>query len=94
MEKIYYSRMDISSDADWQRYKQFKMKFLAASIFWLTLLLCTNAAKRVKRIVGGVSAAPPPPDDPVVFARLYSRNARIEGFRYVLTLGNQKIFQN
>lgn len=41
-------------------------------------------AKRVKRIVGGILAASPPPDDPVVFARAYSRNARIEGFRYLM----------
>lgn len=38
--------------------------------------------KRVKRIVGGMEAAPPPPDDPVVFVRLFARNARVEGFRY------------
>lgn len=77
--------MVISSDAGKQRYKLFEMKCLAASVFLLTVLLCTNEAKRVKRIVGGISAAPPPPDDPVVFARLYSRNARIEGFRFALT---------
>lgn len=68
------------------------MKYLAASAILLTLLLCD--AKRVKRIVGGVSAAPPPPDDPVVFARLYSQHARVEGFRFVLTLSESKYFHN
>lgn len=34
---------------------------------------------RVRRIVGGMQAASPPPDDPVVFVRLYGRNARVEG---------------
>lgn len=38
-------------------------------------------ARRVKRIVGGQNAANPPPDDPVVFLKMYGRNARIEGFR-------------
>lgn len=49
----------------------------------LLLYICAicDGAKRVKRIVGGMMAAPPPPDDPVVFAKLYSRNARVEGFR-------------
>lgn len=36
---------------------------------------------RVKRIVGGTQAAQPPPDDPVVFTKLYARDARVEGFR-------------
>lgn len=40
-------------------------------------------AKRVKRIVGGSLAARPPPDDPVVFARAFSRFARVEGYRSV-----------
>lgn len=51
---------------------------------FLLLFLYTGSVtslRRVKRIVGGVSAAPPQPDDPVVFAKLYSRNARVEGFR-------------
>lgn len=38
--------------------------------------------RRVKRIVGGQFAAAPPPDDPVVFTNAYSRNARVEGYRY------------
>ncbi|XP_017834845.1 carboxylesterase 1F [Drosophila busckii] len=36
---------------------------------------------RVKRIVGGKQAKAPPVDDPVVFARLFDRDARVEGFR-------------
>lgn len=47
----------------------------------LTCALRCVECKRVKRIVGGSFAAAPPPDDPVVFARLYSRNARVEGYR-------------
>lgn len=41
---------------------------------------CHNG-KRVKRIVGGRESARPPPDDPVVFAHMYERDARVEGFR-------------
>ncbi|EDW11343.1 carboxylesterase 1E [Drosophila mojavensis] len=41
--------------------------------------------RRVKRIVGGKSAKAPPVDDPVVFARLYNRDTRIEGFRNTRT---------
>lgn len=41
--------------------------------------------RRVKRIVGGQPAQAPPPDDPVVFARMYNRDARVEGFRNVRT---------
>ncbi|XP_068150389.1 carboxylesterase 1F [Drosophila tropicalis] len=37
--------------------------------------------RRVKRIVGGRTAKAPPVDDPVVFARLFNRDARVEGFR-------------
>ncbi|EDW63863.1 liver carboxylesterase 1 [Drosophila virilis] len=37
--------------------------------------------RRVKRIVGGKSAKPPPVDDPVVFARVFNRDTRIEGYR-------------
>ncbi|KAH8419290.1 hypothetical protein KR222_004127, partial [Zaprionus bogoriensis] len=36
---------------------------------------------RVKRIVGGKQSKAPPVDDPVVFARLFNRDARVEGFR-------------
>lgn len=56
------------------------------TIVFVTLLLSVlslsnGVKKRVKRIVGGVRAAQPPPDDPVVFTRLYNRNARVEGYR-------------
>lgn len=60
---------------------------LAALHQVLLMFACSHAAtdarraRRVKRIVGGVQAALPPPDDPVVFVRLYGRNARVEGFR-------------
>lgn len=54
-------------------------------LLMLALSFITSAgaqrAHRVKRIVGGVQAALPPPDDPVVFVKLYGRNARVEGFR-------------
>ncbi|KAH8410527.1 hypothetical protein KR215_011883 [Drosophila sulfurigaster] len=36
---------------------------------------------RVKRIVGGKQAKAPPVDDPVVFARLFERDTRVEGIR-------------
>lgn len=36
---------------------------------------------RIKRIVGGKQSKAPPIDDPVVFARLFNRDARVEGFR-------------
>lgn len=54
--------------------------------FWIIngILLCSvdvSVSKRVKRIVGGIQSAQPPPDDPVVFTKLYSRDARVEGFR-------------
>ncbi|XP_061392901.1 carboxylesterase 1E [Musca vetustissima] len=48
------------------------------------LLLCTltlTEAGRVKRVVGGHAAKAPPPDDPVVFTRIFERDARVEGFR-------------
>jgi hypothetical protein len=55
---------------------------------WIKLLLCCTlyisvamAAKRVKRIVGGVTAAEPPFDDPVVFIRHVGKYARVEGLR-------------
>lgn len=48
----------------------------------LNWINCLNVKKsRVKRIVGGVNAAKPPLDDPVVFTRLYSKDARVEGIR-------------
>ncbi|XP_005185445.1 carboxylesterase 1E [Musca domestica] len=49
------------------------------------LLLCTlitlAEAGRVKRVVGGHAAKAPPPDDPVVFTRIFERDARVEGYR-------------
>ncbi|XP_073825562.1 carboxylesterase 1E [Musca autumnalis] len=48
------------------------------------LLLCTltlTEAGRVKRVVGGHPAKAPPPDDPVVFTRIFERDARVEGYR-------------
>ncbi|KAH8293279.1 hypothetical protein KR018_007153 [Drosophila ironensis] len=58
-------------------------------LLWLLLLAVTltgcqasgNAHSRVKRIVGGKQSKPPPVDDPVVFARLFNRDARVEGYR-------------
>lgn len=53
-------------------------------IFVALLLNCVAFSvqnRRVKRIVGGKFAAAPPPDDPVVFTKLYGKDARIEGFR-------------
>ncbi|KAH8412470.1 hypothetical protein KR009_002393 [Drosophila setifemur] len=43
--------------------------------------LSDDSHKRVKRIVGGKQSKPPPVDDPVVFARLFNRDARVEGSR-------------
>lgn len=40
-----------------------------------------SAHHRVKRIVGGKQSKAPPVDDPVVFARLFNRDARVEGIR-------------
>lgn len=40
-----------------------------------------DAHVRVKRIVGGKQSKAPPVDDPVIFARLFDRDARVEGFR-------------
>lgn len=54
------------------------LKYFIILVVWASSVACS---KRVKRIVGGVSAAPPPPDDPVVFVKFNSRNARVEGFR-------------
>lgn len=54
------------------------------------LLMCSSSIecihlKRVKRIVGGIRAAAPPLDDPVVFVKQNGKNARVEGFRYVIS---------
>lgn len=51
------------------------------AFIWLIAAIPNVELKRVKRIVGGIIAAEPPPDDPVVFVKLYGRNARVEGFR-------------
>lgn len=61
---------------------------LSANVVILVGLLTLNCVsksvqnRRVKRIVGGKFSAAPPPDDPVVFTNAYSRNARVEGYRY------------
>lgn len=66
-----------------------EMKRLAiVPVLFLLLLVCCQLchgqrARRVKRIVGGSLAARPPPDDPVIFARAFSRDARVEGYRSV-----------
>ncbi|XP_023304356.2 carboxylesterase 1E [Lucilia cuprina] len=56
----------------------FKWQICVALLF---LLMTLSEPKRVKRIVGGHHAKAPPPDDPVVFTRIYNRDARVEGFR-------------
>lgn len=61
-----------------------KMK-LTYSFFFLIFINYVNGNARVKRVVGGIIAAPPPLDDPVVFVRLYSRDARVEGIRNTRT---------
>lgn len=60
---------------------------------YVLLIIISNVAglKRVKRIVGGVTSSPPQPDDPVVFVKMYSRNARVEGFRFVEIIYSAKI---
>lgn len=55
----------------------FKWEFL----FVILCLFALTETKRVKRIVGGKESKAPPPDDPVVFTRVFNRDARIEGFR-------------
>lgn len=56
-------------------------KALGNCLILLTIYaLILSEASRVKRIVGGKNSKPPPPDDPVIFARLYNRDARVEGF--------------
>ncbi|EDW03750.1 carboxylesterase 1F [Drosophila grimshawi] len=45
----------------------------------------TEPHRRVKRIVGGKTAKAPPVDDPVVFARVFDRDVRVEGFRNAQT---------
>lgn len=60
------------------------MQYLLHSVCVLFIIISNvSSAKRVKRIVGGVFSSQPVPDDPVVFAKLYSRNARVEGLRFV-----------
>lgn len=62
-----------------------KMYVSAVKFIFVALLLnCVVLSvqnRRVKRIVGGIFAAAPPPDDPVVFTKLYGKDARVEGFR-------------
>lgn len=64
------------------------MYFMWNKLVFIALLLnyfvLNVDGRRVKRIVGGSMAAAPPPDDPVVFTNLYSKNARVEGYRYSL----------
>uniref|UniRef100_A0A1A9ZJ64 COesterase domain-containing protein n=1 Tax=Glossina pallidipes TaxID=7398 RepID=A0A1A9ZJ64_GLOPL len=56
-------------------------KALGNCLILLTIYaLILSEASRVKRIVGGKNSKPPPPDDPVIFARLFNRDARVEGF--------------
>ncbi|XP_037710288.1 carboxylesterase 1E [Drosophila subpulchrella] len=55
-------------------------------VLWMivTLTRCESREDphiRVKRIVGGKQSKAPPVDDPVIFARLFNRDARVEGFR-------------
>lgn len=54
-------------------------------IVFVTILLgfffLNGESRRVKRIVGGIFAAQPPLDDPVVFTKLHSKDARVEGYR-------------
>lgn len=57
------------------------MSVYKLSLVFLICIACHADGRRVKRIVGGRLAAEPPLDDPVVFAKLYGRNARVEGFR-------------
>jgi hypothetical protein len=64
---------------------QVKLIFFIVQIALLQNVLC---AKRVKRIVGGVTAAPPPIDDPVVFIRHIGKYARVEGLRFGLKFSN------
>lgn len=70
------------------------MQYLLQFVFVLLIIISTvSSAKRVKRIVGGVTSSPPLPDDPVVFAKLYSRSARVEGFRFVFYSKKNLLFK-
>lgn len=60
-------------------------KILLFLLIFGAVLLATASHHRVKRIVGGRHAAAPPPDDPVVFAHMYNRDARVEGYRNKIT---------
>lgn len=51
----------------------------------LSFLSFYGDCHRIKRIVGGIQAAAPPPDDPVIFIKLYGRDARLEGNRNLQT---------
>lgn len=61
----------------------FNRNSLAISSLLITLLWLISVQSvrsgRVKRIVGGKEAKAPPPDDPVVFTRVFNRDARVEG---------------
>lgn len=67
--------------------------FLQFVCVYLIIISPVSSTKRVKRIVGGVTSLPPVPDDPVVFTKLYSRNARVEGFRFVFYSKKNLIFK-
>lgn len=55
-------------------------------LFVLFTFIQVNLHKSyVHAIVGGTKSAQPPLDDPVVFIRLYSRDARVEGLRNLHT---------
>lgn len=69
-----------------------QIKLFVTIVILLYFNKTCDGAKRVKRIVGGMMAALPPPDDPVIFTRAYSRNARVEGFRYLDLSANKCYF--
>lgn len=61
------------------------MEYWKYSLVFIFLNFHNLINYRVIAIVGGIESAKPPPDDPVVFVRLYSRDARVEGLRNVRT---------
>nr|XP_017107337.2 carboxylesterase 5A [Drosophila bipectinata] len=64
--------------------KLLKRNFGILLFLGVTLVRCDSSQDshvRVKRIVGGKQSKAPPVDDPVVFARLFNRDARVEGIR-------------
>lgn len=54
-------------------------------LFFISIIQLNVHRSCVHAIVGGTKSAQPPPDDPVVFIRLYSRDARVEGLRNTRT---------